>query len=29
MADMALSVANQQHVGLAGYAGSGLQYLPG
>jgi Ca2+-binding RTX toxin-like protein len=27
MADMALSTANQNHVNLAGYAGSGLQYL--
>ncbi len=26
MADMAASLANQQHVNLAGYAGSGLQY---
>ncbi len=27
MADMAASLANQQHVNLAGYAGSGLQYV--
>jgi Ca2+-binding RTX toxin-like protein len=27
MADMAASVANQQHVNLVGYAGTGLQYL--